>query len=66
MGEQEEPLPGHTTIIKTLFALKLDEEPLLEIVSLKPHNLVKGFLKEVLAGHGHLDITLFRGRRSGF
>lgn len=60
MGQQEEPLPGHTTIVKTLLSLELDEQPLFQVLWLQPHDLVERILKEVLTGNGDLAVALER------
>ena len=39
MGEQEEPLPGHTPVVQAVFALELDVETAAQVVGVFAQNL---------------------------
>lgn len=48
LGEQEEPLPGHTAVVQALLRLKLDPQPCLQNVwPLKRHDAPVRLLEDV-------------------
>jgi hypothetical protein len=56
MGEQEEELSRKTTIIQSIFTLKLDHQTFLQIVRSLPHDLAITTLEDGLSRN--LDVTL--------
>jgi hypothetical protein len=58
MRQQEEELSGHSTIVKTLFSLEFNKQPLSEIIWFQLHYLDEGVLKKVFTSHRDLTISL--------
>jgi len=56
MGKQEEELAGETSVVQTVFTVKFDHEPLLQISSTLAHDLVVGVFEDV--GTSDLDVAL--------
>jgi hypothetical protein len=53
---KQHDVPGKTTVIETIFTLKLDHQSLLEIVRGLPHDLAVTALEDGLSGD--LDVAL--------
>ena len=56
VGKQEEELSGKTSVIQTVFTVKLDHKSLLQIRSALPHNLVVRVLENMRSPN--LDVAL--------
>ncbi len=54
--EEEEPLAGNAAIVERVLALKLDHEPLAEVLQLETHGRREAVLGDPPAEHAHVAV----------